>query len=101
MRYVIIEIHPEGEIDSVILDIMKWFKALAGKEALGVEPRIVMRHGGRVIIQVPNRLLKYLRAAIVLAGRDREACVLTVRVSGTMRKAIAIAKSIPRIISSS
>jgi RNase P/RNase MRP subunit POP5 len=67
---------------------------LAGKEAIGVELRVVKKYEGRVVIGVPNHLTKYLRSAIVIVGRSNGTALVTVKVSGTMRKALAIASSV-------
>ncbi len=48
-----------------------------------------------MVLQVPNNLLKYLRSAVVMTGRGGNAAVVTVKVTGTVRKALAIASSVP------
>ncbi|MCG2863195.1 MAG: hypothetical protein L7H10_02125 [Vulcanisaeta sp.] len=94
MRYLIIDVYPKDRVDDVLTQLNNLFKSLAGKEAIGVELRVVKKYEGRVVIGVPNHLTKYLRSAIALAGRGSDTAVITVKVSGTMRKALAIASSV-------
>ncbi len=97
MRYVVIDVYPREYIDKVISELNNWFRFFAGKDAIGIELRIVAKYEGkgRLIIQVPNDLLKYLRSSVAMAGRESEVAVITVKVTGTMRKALAIASSVP------
>ncbi|WP_054853570.1 hypothetical protein [Vulcanisaeta distributa] len=98
MRYVVIDVYPREYIERIIPpELNSWFRSFAGRDAIGVELKIVAKYGGkgRLIIQVPNNLLKYLRSAIIMAGRESDVAVITVKVTGTMRKALAIASSMP------
>lgn len=98
MRYVVIDVYPREYIDKVISELNNWFRFFAGKDAIGIELRIIAKYegrGGRLVIQVPNDLLKYLRSSVAMAGRGSNAAVVTVKVTGTMRKALAIASSVP------
>lgn len=98
MRYVIIDVYPRELIDSVISELNNWFRVFAGRDAIGFELRIIAKYDGkgRLVIQVPNNLLKYLRSAVIMVGRGgSDAAVITVKVTGTMRKALAIAASVP------
>mgnify|MGYP001773191160 CR=1 FL=1 len=97
MRYVIVDVYPMDSIDKVITDLNIWFRLFSGKNAIGSELKIIAKYEGRgrVMIQVPNNLLKYLRSAIIMVGRENEIAVITVKVTGTMRKALAIASSVP------
>ncbi|MFB6469866.1 MAG: Rpp14/Pop5 family protein [Vulcanisaeta sp. AZ3] len=97
MRYVIIDIYPRNGIDSITSELNNWFRLFAGREAIGAELRIIKeyRDTGRLVIKVPNNLTKYLRSAIVMVGRDSGISVITVKVTGTMRKALAISSSVP------
>ncbi|ADN51416.1 hypothetical protein [Vulcanisaeta distributa] len=97
MRYVVIDVYPREYIDKVISELNNWFRFFAGKDAIGIELRIIAKYEGRgrLVIQVPNDLLKYLRSSVAMAGRESEVAVITVKVTGTMRKALAIASSVP------
>ncbi|WP_243678623.1 hypothetical protein [Vulcanisaeta distributa] len=97
MRYVIIDVYPRELIDSVISELNNWFRVFAGRDAIGFELRIIAKYDGkgRLVIQVPNNLLKYLRSAVIMVGRGSDAAVITVKVTGTMRKALAIAAQCP------
>ncbi|WP_054857098.1 hypothetical protein [Vulcanisaeta sp. JCM 16159] len=99
MRYVVIDVYPRESIDRIIPELNSWFRYFAGRDAIGVELKIVAKYDskGRLIIQVPNNLLKHLRSAIIMTGRESDAAVITVKVAGTMRKALAIASSVPYI----
>ncbi|BDR93509.1 hypothetical protein [Vulcanisaeta souniana] len=101
MRYVIVDVYPREHLDRLIPELNNWFRLLAGKEAIGVELRIIAKYvgKGRLVIQVPTDLLSYLRSAIVMAGRESETAVITVKATGTMRKALAIASSMPYVFS--
>ncbi len=97
MRYVIIDVYPREYVNEVLPGISNWFRFFAGKDAIGAELRVIAKYEGRgrLIIQVPNNLLRYLRSAVVMAGREGDASIITVKVTGTMRKALAIASSVP------
>jgi len=70
MRYVILDVYPSDRVDYVLAELNNWFRLLAGKDAIGVELRVVKKYEiGRVIVGVPNPLVKYLRSAIVIVGR--------------------------------
>lgn len=95
MRYVILDVYPRDRVDYVLAELNNWFRLLAGRDAIGVELRVVKKYEiGRVIVGVPNPLVKYLRSAIVIVGRGNDTALVTVKVSGTMRKALAIASSV-------
>ncbi len=99
MRYVIIDVYPRDSINNVIIELNNWFRLFAGKDSIGSGFRLIRRYEdkGRLVLQVPNNLTKYLRAAIVMVGRDGDISVITVKVTGTMRKALAIASSVPYV----
>lgn len=97
MRYVVIDVYPRDYLDRVIQDLNSWFRIFAGKDAIGIGLKVVAKYEGRgrLVIQVPNNLLSHLRSAIVMVGRGDGVAVVTVKVTGTMRKALAIASSVP------
>mgnify|MGYP001770721044 FL=1 len=97
MRYVIIDVYPREFLDDVIPELNAWFRLFAGKDAINTELKVIMKYEGRgrLVIQVPNNLIKYLRSSVVMVGREKGVAVITVKVTGTMRKALAIASSVP------
>ncbi len=97
MMYVIVDVYPGDSIDKVITDLNSWFRLFSGKDAIGSELKVIAKYEGkgRVVIQVPSNLLKYLRSAVIMAGRESDITVITVKVTGTIRKALAIASSVP------
>ncbi|WP_243668462.1 hypothetical protein [Vulcanisaeta sp. JCM 16161] len=44
---MIIDIYPRESMDRVIPELNNWFRSFAGKDAIGVEPRIIAKYEGR------------------------------------------------------
>lgn len=98
-RYLIIDVEPAEYVDRIIEEYVGTVKRLAGLDALGYSIEVVARYEGRFIIRVHNELLKYARAAVAVM-RDIDGSpvgLITVKVTGTRRRAVAIASSLRRI----
>jgi RNase P/RNase MRP subunit POP5 len=101
-RYLILEVEPAEYSARIAERYVATIRELAGIDAVGNPIEVVANYGGRVVVKVPNGLLNYARAAAVILRKvdDAKVGILTLRVAGTRRKAMAIAASLKRISSS-
>ncbi|NPA99864.1 MAG: hypothetical protein GXO10_00655 [Crenarchaeota archaeon] len=98
-RYIIVEVHPEEAIDKVANELVRLFEKIVGIGLFKGRLLIADKIGNRLIIRVPTRYLKYARYAILALRKieNTPVTVLTVSVTGTIRKARAQARSIPSL----
>ena len=98
-RYVVIEVYPQELINDIVNELIKKFNEIAGLNSIKGSIKVISISNSRVVIRVSTRLLKYLRTAVLFTRKVRgiDVGVAIIRVSGTLRKAIAQEKSIPRI----
>lgn len=104
-RYLVLEVYPREYLDNALSEIVSMFKQLAGKDALGVNVRIYEKYPekGFAIVGVPRNLVSTLRASICLIREVNSVRVMliTIKVTGTLRKARAIAQSMKELLVSS
>ncbi|WP_069807962.1 Rpp14/Pop5 family protein [Vulcanisaeta thermophila] len=97
-RYLVLSVYPPEYLGRVLGRLNEVFKQLAGKDALGVNVRVYDTYPGKgfAVLGVPRNLVNVLRASTCIV-RDVDGArvmVLTVKVTGTLRRARAIAQSI-------
>lgn len=99
-RYVLVEIYPEDHVDTIIQEVISTFKKILGLRIIRGYLRVVKKKGNRVVFKVSTNLLPYLRACTILIRQinDSRVIVLTVRISGTIRKICAQLDSIPKLL---
>lgn len=98
-RYVVIEFEPVELREKIINSIINTFNNLTGVYSIKGSLVLVKVENSRAIFRVSTKLLKFLRLTILLLREidGVKIAVTIVRVSGTLRKAIAHMKSIPKI----
>lgn len=104
-RYLVLEVYPRDYLDQALTKLNDAFKQLAGKDALGINVKVYEKYleKGFAIVGVPRDLLSILRAAICLV-RDvdgNKVALITIKVTGTLRKARAVAQSMGELVISS
>ncbi len=101
-RYVLVEIYPEDLVEKTVRKILENYEKIVGINIIKGGVHVICIESSRVIFGVRTRFLKYLRTAILMTRSvdGKDVLVLTLRVSGTLRKCKAQLKSIQRIVSS-
>ncbi len=99
-RYVLIEVYPPELVQKVVSEILKTYENLLGVKLVEAPISVVLIDPPRAIFRVRTRFLKFLRMAILLTRRvdDTDVLVVTIRVSGTLRKCKAQLKSIQKLM---
>ncbi len=91
-RYIVIEAIEEVDLGRLYADIVVKARELAGLAWVGCVVEPVFIHGRRLVVRVNEECLKWVRASMVFIDG-----AVTVKVTGTLRKAKAQALSIPPI----
>jgi len=100
-RYVILEVYPPEMVQRVVSSVVDLANRLLGIRSIRGSIIPIEYHRNRAIIRVTTRFLPYLRAAVFMLRKveNHNVLILTIRVTGSVRKARAQARSIPFIIS--
>ncbi len=99
-RYIVVEVYPKEVTDKVANELLKIFEKIIGIGIIRGRLIIADKIENRLIIRVPTRYLKYARYVILALRRieNTKVSVITISVTGTIRKARAQARSIPPLI---